>query len=909
MTSKRRAALAAKNSGEDDIMLRFALLSATALTAVTITPAIAQIAPSKAANAADESAQDAVPDIVVTATKREQTLQDIPISVAVASQDTIEKAQVRDLLDLQSLVPSLKVTQFQSAGQVNFTIRGFGNGNGNDGIESSVGVFIDGVYRSRSAAALDDLPEIERIEVLRGPQSTLFGKNVSAGAISIVTKKPQFDWGGKAEVSVGNFGLINPKATITGPLSESIAMRLSGSINAREGYTVNLTNNTRVNNRNRWSLRGDVLFEPSADFSVRLIGDYNVIKEVCCTASTVFNGPSTLLIGTIGRIGNPAQFFDRNVVYNTDPTNRVLGKGVSGQVDWNLGFAKLTSITGYRSQVNQTTLDADFTGADIVSLTSGNNSDFFTQELRLASTGKGPLSWLIGAFYGDEKLTTGRDVLYGRNTRAYLNGLTSNLVTALESLQALTNGVPGLPIIAPGQTYFGSGTGILDNWKQKDKSFSLFGQADFEVTDRLTITGGVGYLNDRKEVVSSVVLTDAFALLNLENVSRLGFVPTASFAATPTGQFFLGCLAQKGFVPGATLPVNLFGASLGASLPRAGGGPLFPGAPAAATCPASPAGVNPFGLNAAQFYYGDTANHAPVNFPNATESGKRTDSKVVYAARAAYDFGRVNAYVSYSKGWKGAAFNLSSDSRPANNGVGRTANPEDVTVYELGVKARFSGGFANLAVFKQTIDGFQSNQFNGLGFALVNAGSQSVKGVEFDATYAPVRPLVLSLSVTWLDPKYDSFKNAPCVNYDTVRCPINPATGRIPTFRDLTGTKGAGVPEWNVTASAAYTQEFGGGISGYIRGEYNYASRYQLTEQVPEICPDGTNCGTTIGNVVNGSIGIQSEDAGLEVMAWVRNLTKNNSYQSAFPTVIQTGSFSAYPNQPRTYGLTLRKVF
>jgi iron complex outermembrane receptor protein len=111
---------------------------------------------------------------------------------------------MRDLIDLQSVVPSLKVSQFNAVGQTNFIIRGFGNGNGNDGIESSVGVFIDGVYRSRSSSALDDLPEVERIEVLRGPQSTLFGKNVSAGAISIVTKQPQFDFGGKAEVSLGN---------------------------------------------------------------------------------------------------------------------------------------------------------------------------------------------------------------------------------------------------------------------------------------------------------------------------------------------------------------------------------------------------------------------------------------------------------------------------------------------------------------------------------------------------------------------------------------------------------------------------------------------------------------------------------------------------------------------------------
>jgi iron complex outermembrane recepter protein len=872
-------------------------LIGTSLVALTMAhPAFAQTAAPQATDTEATSSDE----IIVTAAKREQTLQDVPISVSVTGQDTIEKAQVRDLIDLQSVVPSLKVAQFQSAGQVNFIIRGFGNGNGNDGIESSVGVFIDGVYRSRSAAALDDLPEIERIEVLRGPQSTLFGKNVSAGAISIITKKPQFDFGGKAEITLGNYGNINPKATITGPLGESLAVRLSGSVNSREGYGTNLTNKTRVNDRNRWSIRGDVLFEPSADFSLRIIGDYNVIKEVCCTASSVYNGPATLLIGTLGRIGTPSTFFNRNVVYNTDPTNRVVGKGVSGQIDWNLGFAKLTSITAYRNQVNQTTLDVDFTGADISNLTSGNKSDFFTQELRLASTGNGPFSWLIGAFYGDEKLTTGRDIRYGKDARAFINAQTGGpggLVFALESLQAATNAVPGFATIIPGQTYFATGTGIADNWSQKDKSFSVFGQADFDVTDRLTVTGGLGYLNDHKEVVSSVVLNDAFSLLNLNNVPRLGLLP---FAALPPS--IAGCLLQKGYNPaanGGVVPVNLFGAGLGTSLPGPGSAP----------CPASPAGVNPFGLNSAQFFYGDTANHAPVNFPNATESGKRTDDKIVYAARVAYDFGAVNAYVSYSKGWKGAAFNLSSDSRPPNNGVGRTAEPEDVTVYEAGIKAKFRGGFANLAVFKQTIDGFQSNQFNGLGFALVNAGKQSVKGVEFDAAFKPVSPLSLTLAVTWLDPKYDSFKNAPCVNYDTVRCPVNPATGRIPTFRDLSGQKATGISEWSVSTSATYTHRFGDGISAYIRGEYDYASRFQLTEQVPEKCPDGTNCGTTEVNTVNASIGVEDDNNGLEIMGWVRNLTKNNYYISAFPTVIQTGSFSAYPNQPRTYGVTLRKTF
>ncbi|MGC4090186.1 MAG: TonB-dependent receptor [Polyangiaceae bacterium] len=130
-------------------------------------------------------------EIVVTATKREQTLQDVPVAVTVTTAATIERAKIRDLKDLGAVVPSLRVGERQNSANTNFFIRGFGNGANNAGIEPSVGVFIDGVYRSRTASQISDLPDIERIEVLRGPQSTLFGKNASAGVISIITKKPQ----------------------------------------------------------------------------------------------------------------------------------------------------------------------------------------------------------------------------------------------------------------------------------------------------------------------------------------------------------------------------------------------------------------------------------------------------------------------------------------------------------------------------------------------------------------------------------------------------------------------------------------------------------------------------------------------------------------------------------------------
>lgn len=836
-------------------MKKYELLAASALALFTAMPAVAQTTPPAAPTPAPTASDDYSSDVIVTATKREQTLQDVPISVSVTSTDTVEKARIVDLIDLQSVVPSLKVTQFQSAGQTNFTIRGFGNGNGNDGIESSVGVFIDGVYRSRSAAALDDLPEIERIEVLRGPQSTLFGKNVSAGAISIVTKRPEFEWHGKAEISVGNYGQINPKGTITGPISDSLAFRLSGSINERDGYFNNVVTGRDVNERNRWSIRGDILFQPSADFSLRLIADYNVIREVCCGAETVFNGPATLAIGapvSVGGLGkqinDTTRTFDRNLVYNTNPTNRLVGKGISGQVDWSLGFAKLTSITAYRDQVNQTTLDVDFTGADISNLASANHIKTFTQEFRLASDGTGPLSWLVGGFYDHENLDTGRDILYGTDARAYINALTNGAVTQLETLQSLVN-----PAIKPGKTYFQAGQGISDHYKMTQTSFSLFGQAEYKITDRLTVTGGLAYLNDKKAAQSLVVLNDPFSALNLTNVTELGFLPlTILNPAAPAG---------------AKIPTNLFA-----------------------------------GLNAVQFFYGDlkTQVHGPINYPNANESGILKGNRVTYAGRVAYDFGVVNAYVSYSTGWKAGAFNLSSDSRPPQNGIGRTAAPEKVTVYEAGLKAKFKGGFFNLAVFKQTIKDFQSNPFNGIGFDLINAGQESVRGFEVDAAYRPIPWLSLTGAVTYLDPKYDSFTGAACVSYDPTNCTTD-STGR--KNRNLTGQRPAGIPTWSATTSATITHRFGNGWSFYLRGEYDYTSNTQLTETTP---PQYSTWGVS---QVNASFAIQDTNDQLELMFWARNLNNDKYLLATFPTVVQTGSYSGYPNEPRTYGFTLRKSF
>lgn len=791
-------------------------------------------------------ANDASDVIVVTATKRQQTLQDVPVSVAVTGQQTIERAQIRDLNDLQSVVPSLKVTQGTSVAETNFFIRGFGNGAGNVGIEGSVGVFIDGVYRSRSAASLNDLPEVERIEVLRGPQSTLFGKNVSAGAINIVTRRPQFEFGGSAELSFGNYGQIVAKSTLTGPLSKTLALRLSGSVNDREGTIRNIVTGSRLNDRNRYSARADLLWTPTANLGVRIIADFNKINERCCGTVQLLNAPVTtfLIGGALGaQVGDPNRKFNRVTTLDVDPVNKIVGKGISGELDYDFGGAKLTSITAYRDQLNDSAQDVDFTGADLASRVDHTRTKTFTHEVRLASDGKGRLNWLLGAFYDHENLDTSSTVSFGRNIRAFADIASlpsfipgrSNLF-AFEYLQSLVT-----PSIIPGGTYFQPGVAIVAPFTQKQDSFSLFGQADYKVTDALTLTGGLSYLSDRKKSASNIVLYDRFSQLNLQNVPQLPFVG---------------------------VPANAFAA-----------------------------------LGLLQFFYGDAPTHGPVNYPNANESGVLKGHKLTYLARAQYKFGRVNAYVSYSTGWKSGAFNLSTDARAPTNGVGRTADPENVTLYEAGLKTNFRAGFVNLAVFNQAIKGFQSNLYTGTGYSLVNAGKESVKGFEVDAAAHPVPWLALTAGLTYLDAKYNSFTRAQCVSFDPVQCPADPVTGARPQFRDLSGRRPAGIPKWNASTSATISHNFENGLSAFVRGEYDYSSKVQLAENTPAAI-------STFGvHNVNASLGLASEPLGAQILFWARNLTNTKTIIAAFPTVAQTGSYSGFPSEPRTYGVTLSKRF
>ncbi len=831
------------------------------LTSVAATATIMGATGAHAQDADDEGF--ALEEIIVTASKRPQTLQETPIAVSVTGADVIEKARVLDISDLQSVVPSLRVTTLQTSSNTNFVIRGFGNGANNAGIEPSVGVFIDGVYRSRSAAAIGDLPRLERVEVLRGPQSTLFGKNASAGVISVVTAAPSYDAEGRVEVQYGNYDQKLVRAYVTGGLSDTFAMSFSGGWNKRDGYFDALDPNVPdLNDRDRFNLRTQALWEPTENMSFRLIADYSEIDEVCCGVTNIINGPTAGIISGLlgGAVLDDSNPFSYTSPINETPVNEIEDGGISLQGDFDFDGWSITSISSYRSNDSLNDSEPDYTGAEILdSAFNEANIDTYTQEIRLTSTGDNRVDWMIGGFYFKEDITQVQGLEYGADARTYIDTLAGGILPTLELLSGTTPG-----------SFFNGDTITRETFTQDNEAYSLFATVDVHINDRLTLTGGLNYTNDKKTVTGSTVNGDTFSNIDLFNVNG-GIIPQAFF-----GQAFTGA---TGLAP---TPDNI----------------AFIESVQPGTSAAIQAGVDNSirGLQGLQFQPQFLA------FPNAVQDGRSSDDKLTWTARLAYELNdNVNVYFSAATGYKATSWNLSRDARPfatnqtALEAAGLTqinqsygtlfAGPEEATVYEIGLKARFSRGAFNIAVFDQTLEGFQSNIFQGSGFVLGNAGEQSTKGVEIDTTWSPIDELTLTFAGTYLDPVFDEFLNAPGPNGTTV---------------DLSGTRPAGIHEFSIATSATYNHQFESGAYGFIRADYLYESDVQAVDNIPGVNREVSQ--------FNASAGISFENGfGLSVFA--RNIFNNEYFITAFPGVIQNGTVNGYPNTPRLWGVALTYDF
>lgn len=471
-------------------------------------PAVAQTtAPTGVTGEATPNGTEPTADIIVTAQKRSQRLQDVPISVIALGGDTLRAAGVKDVKDLQILTPGLNVNS--SSNEVTTTIRihGVGTVGENPGIESSVGVVIDGVYRPRNGVAFNDLGPIERIEVLRGPQGTLFGKNTSAGVVSVISQAPKFTFGGTAELTAGNYGAIGGSAMFTGPIiSDKLAASLFVTRRSRDGfYQVRTGAGPRTEtddaNQNYYSVRGQLLYRPTSTLDVRLIADYTRRREHCCSGVQTITGPTARYIDSLSPdsgVAQPADPFARISYTNRNTELQVDDKGISGEINWEtpwLNGARLTSITAVRKWSGFTGTDLDFTSADILYRPVDLNGSIFkqfSQEVRFA----GHTDWLdflVGGFYADERLHNATPNIFGRDYETYLSLLLSGGADPLR-LSKLTGLTPG--------AIFPEGSGQRDQFFQTSRSLALFTNNTIKVSSRLEATIGLRYTHETKSVLS-----------------------------------------------------------------------------------------------------------------------------------------------------------------------------------------------------------------------------------------------------------------------------------------------------------------------------------------------------------------------------------------------------------------------
>ena len=442
--------------------------------------------------AASTQGDDAYEEIIVTARKREEPILLVPVAVNAFSGAQLNQSNVRNVNDLQVIAPSLFVdTTTGEMSDAVIRIRGVGTAGNNPGLEGAVGVFIDGVYRNRSGLALGDFFDVSRVEVLRGPQTTLFGKNTSAGAISIITNKPTDTFSGYAEGTIGNLNAGKFNGWVNVPVVKGVlSTRFSGGIARRSGFITELNTGTTINNEDRWYLRGQALYTPTPEIELRIIGDYTHGNERPGTAIRLINGPTAPAIAFLAAQGG------RAFVANPDRNDRVISLdgppfdldsddwGISGELNWQLtDNIKLTNIAGWRDFRSHSNADIDYTAAAILNREQSFKNQVLTEEFRLSGTSTAlpaikSVDWMAGFYYTNEKIEFGDNLTMQSQAGLYYCLL--------------------VPALCPFAGLWVPGSGDFGTFGTTTKSYAGFGALTFNVTDKLSISGGARYNSDKK---------------------------------------------------------------------------------------------------------------------------------------------------------------------------------------------------------------------------------------------------------------------------------------------------------------------------------------------------------------------------------------------------------------------------
>ena len=427
---------------------------------------------------------NALEEVVVTATKRAQSLQDVPMAVNAFNADTIETAGINDAGDLAILTPALNINVNTNPFAARMVIRGVGTAQTDPALEPSVGLFIDGIYLGRTGLGMSDLTDIERIEVLQGPQGTLYGKNTNAGAISVITKKPSFEKSeGYIEASVGNYSMNKLTASISGPLTQNLAYRLSGNINQRDGYYDNSAG-VDFNDADDWNIQGKLQWEPTESLSILLSGSRVERDTTCCGADAVQDESVNNELVAQGLSPDSNDPYDYNVQSNADNRFAMESDLLSMTIDYDTGWGAIKSITAWNDYSYRVDQDPDRSELDILTLSNDKYSgDSFSQELRFTASPSDNVDYMLGIFYLEQNTKRGGDepfVFIGDD------------IITIGSQQDLPFPLPFNFLVQPGDS-------LTVDMDQDAETIAFFGQGTWHIGDQWHITGGLRWSDEEKK--------------------------------------------------------------------------------------------------------------------------------------------------------------------------------------------------------------------------------------------------------------------------------------------------------------------------------------------------------------------------------------------------------------------------
>ncbi len=813
--------------------------SAAALLAISVTLS------GYVCRAADAPAQPALAEVIVTAQKRAQNLQDVPISVIALSGRQLRDAGVTNIKNLTVLTPGVTTTSTTSENVTTVRIRGIGTVGDNPGLESSVGVVIDGVYRPRNGVGFGNLGEIDRIEVLEGPQNTLFGKNSDAGVINIITKRPSRTFGMTGAVTYGNYDDREVSGSVTGPIGSTSAYRLYADYHRSNGFSpvdtvLGPSTDGASNDRNASTVRGQYLFTPSDAVSFLVIGDYSKRNESCCDAVPVANGifsgvvnaiaATPFLGGQVGAVGigtPPLSPFNQRAWANQPITQRIRDMGLSAQLDWKLGFAKLTSITAWRDNTVYAGNDLDYTGIDLLQRPGnlGNLTDFkqVSEELRLAGQ-RGRLDWLVGAFYSNEILTPNTTIYAGKNFETYVSAAASATAGAPDPF--LIAALTGNP---PGATFIPGVSGERDQYRQSARSYAFFTNETYKLTPALDLTAGLRYTSEKKTATSDYANPDGGSacgqLLSSPGLAALN--PTS-----PEFQFLLGYSC-------ATL-------------------------------------FNPF-------------------FNGVSTAQSLDESNVSGTVKLSYHYSDdLLLYTSWANGYKAGGFNLARVANTATlQPILDTAFPrETVQSYEVGVKSMLAQDTVrlNASVFDQRYTNFQLNTYTGIQFVVSSIRKLESKGVELNTDWAtPLSGLSLNAGVVYAFTNIDEFGQSQPLFAPDIATPLHRLNNRL-SF----------APLWSGVVSASYSTAISADLSLHGSLSEKYSSSYNTGSDLDPEKLQGAY------GLLNARLGVGAPDGSWTVDLWAENLANKGYYQVAFDAPFQYEQIDAFLGAPRTFGVTLQ---